>query len=188
MVGPLVRPRNAAATRDAILEAARDRFSRDSYDDVGLRDIAGDAGVDASLISRYFGSKDELFAATLDSCQSGENFWDGPREGFGRRIADQIVYHPKQGDKLKGMQMMLRSVGSAKASEIVQASGEERFFCPLGDWLGPPDADVRARLLGSLVMGLAISRELGNGFGLEPDQCETLRDRLAAMIQSIVDG
>ena len=51
------RPRNANATRQAILEAARERFCSDSYDDVGMRDVARDVGVDAALISRYFGSK-----------------------------------------------------------------------------------------------------------------------------------
>ena len=90
-MGPLVRPRNAAVTRDTILVAARERFSRHSYDDVGVRDVAGDAGVDASLISRYFGSKEDLFAAALDSCQAGADLFDGPRETFGRRMADQIV-------------------------------------------------------------------------------------------------
>ena len=34
------RPRNAEATRAAILQAATHRFSRESYDDVGMRDIA----------------------------------------------------------------------------------------------------------------------------------------------------
>ena len=34
------RPRNAAATRAALLEAARTLFARDGYDDVGMRDIA----------------------------------------------------------------------------------------------------------------------------------------------------
>ena len=187
MVGPLVRQRNAAATRDSILEAARQRFSRHSYDDVGVRDVAGDAGVDASLISRYFGSKEDLFASALDSCGGPTDMFDGPRETFGRRVADQIVYNPKRGDKLLGMQIMLRSVGSARASEIVQASASENFFNPFIAWMGAPDAEVRVRILGGLMMGLSISRELGDGFGLDEADCEKLRDRLAVMIQAIVD-
>lgn len=51
--GQLVaRPKNAAVTREAILEAARQRFLLESYDNVGLRDIAGDAGVDVALVGR----------------------------------------------------------------------------------------------------------------------------------------
>ena len=49
------RQRNAAATREAILRAARARFLSDSYESVGLRDIAGDACVVVALVGRYFG-------------------------------------------------------------------------------------------------------------------------------------
>lgn len=181
------RPRNAAATQDAILDAARERFARDSYDDVGLRDIARDAGVDAAMIHRYFGSKDDLFSAALDSCEMGQDLFDGARGSFGRRLADQIVYEPKSGVKLLGMQIMLRSIGSAKAAEIVQASAHADFFGPFETWLGGADAAVRVRILAGLMMGMGISRELGGGFGLPEKEADRLCDRLADLIQSLVD-
>ncbi len=181
------RPRNAAVTREAIMTAARGRFARYSYDDVGVRDVAGDVGIDAALISRYFGSKEDLFAAVLDSCEPGADLFSGPRESFGARVADQIVFHPKQGDKLQGMQIMLRSIGSAKASEAVQNSANANFFRPFSDWLGGPDAAVRVRIIAGLMMGLAVSRELGGGFGLDEAENRSLRDRLAVKIQALVD-
>src|SRR3569623_1531973 len=55
-----VRLRNAAATRQAILDSARRHFAREGYDNVGLREIAGDAGVDPALVCRYFGGKEQL--------------------------------------------------------------------------------------------------------------------------------
>ena len=159
MAGPVIRTRNSATTRDSILNAARQRFARHSYEDVGVRDVAGDVGVDAALISRYFGSKEDLFAAALDSCRATEDLFDGPRETFGRRIADQIVYQPKTGDKLLGMQIMLLSMGSSKAAEIVQTTAHTGFFGPFADWLGGKDAAVRVRIIAGLMMGLSISRE-----------------------------
>ena len=53
--------------------------------------------------------------------------------------------------------------------------------------MGEPDAEVRVRILGGLMMGLSVSHELGDGFGLDEAGCERLRDRLAVMIQAIVD-
>ena len=181
------RPRNAAVTREAIAAAARERFSRHSYDDVGMRDVAGDVGLDAALISRYFGSKEDLFAAVLDSCEPSADLLSGPRESFGARVADQIVFDPKQGDKLRGMQIMLRSIGSAKAAEVVRNSANANFFGPFSEWLGGPDAVVRVRIIAGLMMGLAVSRELGGGFGLDEEGRRSLRDRLAASIQALVD-
>lgn len=181
------RSRNAAATREAILASARERFSCDSYDDVGLRDIARDASVDAAMIHRYFGTKDDLFAAALDSCEMGHDLFDSPHEGFGRRLAEQIVYQPKRGVKLLGMQIMLRSIGSAKAAEIVQASAQADFFEPFEAWLGGDDAAVRVRILAGLMMGMGISRELGGGFGLPDKEADRLCERLASLIQTLVD-
>jgi len=183
---PAIRPRNAAATREAILAAARERFCRHSYDDVGLRQVAGDAGVDAALISRYFGSKEDLFLAVLESCQTGADLFDGPRESFGRRVADRVVFHRKEGAALQGMQIMLRSIGSARAIELARASGNQRFFDPFVAWLGGADSQVRAQLATSLVMGMTVSREL-SGFDPGGRTGEVMRDRLAAMLQALVD-
>lgn len=86
------RPRNANATRQAILEAARERFCAESYDDVGMRDVARDVGVDAALISRYFGSKEDLFLSVLDSCKNGRDLMEGDRADFGQRLATEVVF------------------------------------------------------------------------------------------------
>ena len=55
-----------STTRDAILAAARERFSEHGYDRVRMRDVAADAGVDVALVTYHFGSKDGLFAAALE--------------------------------------------------------------------------------------------------------------------------
>jgi AcrR family transcriptional regulator len=60
------RPRNASQTRADILSAARRRFAAEGYERTTLRAIAADVGVDAALVIRYFGSKQDLFAAAVD--------------------------------------------------------------------------------------------------------------------------
>ena len=182
------RPRNAEATRAAILTASLERFSRESYDDVGMRDIAKDVGVDAALVSRYFGSKEDLFSSVLDSCSNGNELINGPREHFGRRVAHELIFAAKKEGKLKGLLIMLRSVGSAKAMEIVQRTGSERFFDPFAEWVGGEDAMVRARLAAATIMGMAVSREITGGLGLTPKECERLEIRLGRMLQDIIDG
>src|SRR5689334_25384946 len=53
-------------TRTAILTAARRRFAADGYQRATIRAIAADAGIDPSMVMRYYGSKDQLFAAAVD--------------------------------------------------------------------------------------------------------------------------
>ena len=60
------RRRDAAATREAILEAATRRFATQGYEHAGVREIAADAGVTAALVNRYFGSKEGLFAEVIE--------------------------------------------------------------------------------------------------------------------------
>ena len=60
------RPRNASQTRADILGAARRRFGAEGYERTTLRAVAADVGVDAALVIRYFGSKQDLFAAAAD--------------------------------------------------------------------------------------------------------------------------
>ena len=60
------RPRNAAQTRADILSAARRRFATEGFEPTTLRSIAADVGVDAALVTRYFGSKRDLFATATE--------------------------------------------------------------------------------------------------------------------------
>jgi AcrR family transcriptional regulator len=63
---PETRPRDAAQTRADILEAARRRFAAEGFERATLRAIAADVGVDAALVIRYFGSKQDLFATATE--------------------------------------------------------------------------------------------------------------------------
>ena len=182
------RPRNAEATRAAILNAARERFARESYDDVGMRDIAGDVGVDAALVSRYFGSKEDLFESVLDSCDNGADLMAGDRSTFGRRVAREVIFQAKSESKLKGLLILLRSISSAKAMELVQRSANRRFYGPFAEWVGGDDAPVRARLAAALIKGMAVTREVTGGFGMDGEQCEHMADRMAVLLQELIDG
>ena len=53
--------RNAAESRKRLLQAARRLFAGANYVSVGIREIGAEAGVNPALISRYFGSKRNLF-------------------------------------------------------------------------------------------------------------------------------
>lgn len=61
------RRRDSATTRQALLDAARELFGTKGYDGTSLREIGERAGVDASLVARYFGNKVALYSATLEA-------------------------------------------------------------------------------------------------------------------------
>jgi len=51
--------------KDAVLDAAERLFARSGPGSVSLREIAAEAGITYSLISRHFGTKDELLELLL---------------------------------------------------------------------------------------------------------------------------
>ena len=60
------RPDGGPDTREAILAAARDLFAVNGFDRTTIRAVATRAGVDPALVHHYFGTKDQLLAASLD--------------------------------------------------------------------------------------------------------------------------
>ena len=86
------RRRDAAATREAILEAATRRFATQGYERAGVREIAADAGVTAALVNRYFGSKEGLFAEVIQRALDMGHLLQGQRGDLADHLARVMVY------------------------------------------------------------------------------------------------
>ena len=65
--GEVTRRRNSGASRAALLRAARVEFARKGFAGARVDEIAGMAGVNKQLVYHYFGGKDELYLAVLES-------------------------------------------------------------------------------------------------------------------------
>ena len=59
------RAAGAADTRDLILDAAEQLFSKHGFYGVTIREVAREAGVDTALVHYYFGAKRALFDAVF---------------------------------------------------------------------------------------------------------------------------
>jgi AcrR family transcriptional regulator len=186
MVPPLsaARPRNAAATREAMLAAARRSFARESYDNVGLREIARDAGVDPALVSRYFGSKEALFKEVLQG-DDRDMLAGATREGLPAHLADLFFEKETQcgghDAKVDRLLILLHSASSPKASQIIREAVDEDILQPIASLLEGEDAALRASLCLAVLMGSGILRDT---MGLEPlraADADALRARLVAL-------
>ena len=57
------RWRTGQQSKQRIIDAARERFTRDGYDQATVRAIAADAGVDVAMVYYFFDNKEGLFTA-----------------------------------------------------------------------------------------------------------------------------
>jgi AcrR family transcriptional regulator len=152
------RRKSAADTRGQMLRAARRRFLDESYENVGLRDIAGDVGVDVALVSRYFGSKEGLFREVL---QSEEKFdADLPAAALPAYLASLIGEKDASADRehVEKLLIILRSASSPAASQIVRETMRNDVLEPLGRMLRGPNAEMRASLVLAVLLGTTILR------------------------------
>lgn len=186
-IGDLVtRKRDAAATRAALLQAATARFVGETYDNVSLRNIAADAGVDVSLVSRYFGGKEELFKAVLDNCPPPDEIFQGDPKEFGERMSRMLVEEPMRQDKPDIFLIMLRSASQPVAARAIAAFSEERFYGPFARFVGGERATERARLAAAIIKGVVLDRLITDDFGLDAPARERFRQRLARTLQTAI--
>jgi AcrR family transcriptional regulator len=185
------RPRDAAETRRRILEAAKVQFSRAGYDQVGLREIAADVAVDPALIARYFGSKEQLFRAVAARAFGVEELMVGPPKAWGLAIARHLM-RPVEGSSWTAgfdpFQLLLRSAVSPAAAPIIAQELHDGFVRPFAARLAGPDAEIRAALATSCILGFALLRVALGSPAVASADAEHVTTLLAKAIQREIDG
>lgn len=185
------KKRNAPATKEAILTAARTVFTDNGFDGAGLREIATMAGVNVALINRYFGSKDGLFKAAIIEHLDLEEVFAGDMADFGQRITDYFLSHPIKKEGYDPTLALLRSTSSEQSVEVITKALETGFCDLLTANLPESDLNIsqaRAGLLVSMLMGFDMMRRVFQIKALGEDTTEEVRSLLAKSLQTIVDS
>ncbi|MFF3919062.1 TetR family transcriptional regulator [Streptomyces sp. NPDC001852] len=149
--------RRSDATRTAILDAARERFAADGYERATIRAIARDARIDPSMVMRYYGSKEGLFAAAVALDLRLPDLTQAPREEVGRTLVAHFLDLWEGNEKLTAV---LR-VGATNPAGAERMQGIFRDqLLPLAEQVCPdPDqAPARAALCATQLLGLALTR------------------------------
>lgn len=181
------RKPNAQATREEILRQAVICFASDSYDRVGVRQIAAAAGVDAALVIRYFGSKEDLYIEAVRRTQQPIGDSEDLRADLpllGRRFAEAVVA-PEIKDRLL---LTLRAATSPGGAPLVSTLLQEIYSAPLAGALEGEHARLRADLLNAVLLGAAVtywSLEFESMRGENEADFVALTARL---VQSLVDN
>jgi AcrR family transcriptional regulator len=85
----------ATESRDQIVSAARQLFGEKGFDGTTIRGIAATAGVNPALVHHFFGTKQQLFFAALDSpfetAEVLQRIIEGPHEELGQRIVGSFL-------------------------------------------------------------------------------------------------
>lgn len=176
----------AKGTRERILEAAIRQFSRRSYEQTGLRDIATDVGVDVAYVHRCFGSKETLFAEALRAAIGADHVFSSSRGELPAALARQAF--ARDGKRSRGrarpLDIVVRSLTSPKAASILRDYILNDFVEPLSTKLRKP-AQGRAALIAAFLAGIGILRNVLEIEPLREPGGGELEELLASVIASI---
>ena len=166
---PRTRAARRAATAQRILHAAQVEFGEHGLEGTTVRAIAQRAGVDASLVIQHYGTKADLFAIAAELPREST---DGDLTGHLFDVLDvRLTGLPPE------TRALVRSMLTApEATRAMQNFLNERVT-NLARAMADPDAELRAALTVSSILGLTVARHFLQLDGLteiSAEQVETV--------------
>jgi AcrR family transcriptional regulator len=159
--GPTTQPRrrDAAATREALLAAARVLMGQRGVEGTSTRDVASLVGVNQALVYRYFGSKEKLFAeAAATSAEAPDNLiTDTPLAELPRVLLDRVLL-AAEAHQSGDLATLVAAANDERVRDIIKERIDVAFGTLLAARLDGPDAALRAELLGAVLVGVGFLR------------------------------
>jgi AcrR family transcriptional regulator len=178
----------SAGTRRAILTAARSAFAARGYDQATIRGVATAAGVDASMVMRYFGSKAGLFAAASTAALQAPDLSAVPATQRGEALVRYFVERWEDPASREDLMMLLRtSVTSDAVAAQLQSVLERMMVAPVAA-LGVGDAAERGGFLLTQLLGLALCRYIVRMEPLASLSVDQVVAAIAPSVQRYFDG
>jgi AcrR family transcriptional regulator len=145
-------------TRRAILDAARTAFAARGYEQATIRAVAAQAGVDASMVMRYFGSKAGLFTAAVTMDLHIPDLRTVPAAARGELLVRTFISRWEQPPSSDEMIAMLRAgVTSETVADQFQTVLGQLVTAPIAA-LGDQRAAERGSLIAAQLLGLGLCR------------------------------
>jgi AcrR family transcriptional regulator len=160
------RRQGEPVSRDVVLAAAKRRFATEGYEKTTLRAIARDAHVDPSMVLYLFGSKQELFRASLrlildpDTLVAALAGAPDDNPDIGTRMVRTYLRIWEGPDTAASMRAMLQSATSnSDAHEAFRDFMQSYVLAAVSEVLGGGEqARLRAMLAASNLVGTALLR------------------------------
>jgi AcrR family transcriptional regulator len=179
----------APATRDRILDAAREEFSERGYEKTSVRGIAKAAGVDSALVHHYFGTKEQVFEAAIEGAfapalAAPTAVEDGPLDTVGERLTRFLLGIWENPTTRTPLLAIVRSaVNNESAAAVFRRLVAAQLLRRIAGRLDLPDAELRAELAAAQLVGVAMLRYVIKVEPLASADVERIVERVAPVVQ-----
>jgi AcrR family transcriptional regulator len=179
----------APATRDRILDAAREEFSERGYEKTSVRGIAKAAGVDSALVHHYFGTKEQVFEAAIEvafapALAAPTAVEDGPLDTVGERLTRFLLGIWENPTTRTPLLAIVRSaVNNETAAAVFRRLVAAQLLRRIAGRLDLPDPELRAELAAAQLVGVAMLRYVIKVEPLASADVERIVERVAPVVQ-----
>lgn len=159
--GPGRRP-GSPDTRAAILASARSLFAERGFSGTSVRAVAASAGVDPALVHHYYGTKDDLFLASLQLGVDPRELLaqvvaEGP-DGAAERLLPVFLSVWDDAELRKPLLAFVRGVFDPSGARLLRDGFLRVVILPIGQALGIDEPERRMPLVASQMVGLIMMR------------------------------
>lgn len=174
------------STKEKILEAARQLFWTRGYSNVSVRDITGAAGVDAALVSRYFGGKQGLFEATLETIPAWSALQAEPERVLEEAVASFSQPYDPATEDANPFSMLLSNIIDPEMGDMIRGLVQSVVADPLAEKLGGARRDDHAAMVLAALFGMALMRKNFRVEALRDLEAEEVVKRVAHLVEAAV--
>lgn len=171
-------------TKEKLLNEGRNLFWNRGYSNVSLRDIAGAAGVDVALISRYFGSKLGLFTATIDLIDDIDPAQITSPADLVEAIVQIYICTPRDTGAPSALGLILTNAGDPEAGAVLRAAYMRKWQGPMDQIIGDPH---RAALFSAAMLGMAVAEKTLHLPGIAAHHSPAFEAQLRTLLMAALD-
>ncbi|NYI04820.1 TetR/AcrR family transcriptional regulator [Allostreptomyces psammosilenae] len=177
-------------TRTAILRAARRQFAERGHESTTIRSVAAEAGVDPSMVMRYYGNKAGLFDAAIDVDLRLPEPAGQDRAHVGRTLAEHFVNRWEGELADLAITLLLRTAATHPASaERVREVFDKQVLAMVSTLTGGgPETGRRAAMVSAQLLGVALTRYVLRLGPIAAMDSTTLVGTLAPVLQHYLTG
>ncbi len=168
-------------------------FAENGYDATSLRAVARRAGVDPALVHHYFDGKAGLLAAAVQfpvrPDQELDRLFAGPRDEIGAGIIRFITTQLEDRRRRQRAVALVRAAVAGKpVATLAKAFITREVLSRLARVTDAPDAELRATLAASQIVGLLVTRYVLELEPLASATPEELVERVGPVVQRHLFG
>lgn len=182
------RAQRRARTRSAILDAARQEFSKSGYQKATIRAVAERAGCDPSLVMQHFGSKQELFRTAVQLDLDMATVTAGPTEELNERMIRavfELMDERPEATASTFRSMLTHDESASEALKLFNVTAIAHHTGVSGAFDGE-SSELRGQLVGALTLGVAITRYVLKASAVEQASVDDLVAHLRPAVEALL--